>query len=331
MVIPSVTTMCLCDGINVSLFSKEKLHLSISISMPELPTTLITGTSGLLGANLARHYAPVSHCIGWYGSNSFNFPDVTVEQIDITDHNSVVASLENIQPNLIIHCAAATNVEWCEKNPKLAKAINEDATEFLAKQSVKLGAKFIFTSTDSVFDGITGNYSESSQPQPLNSYAAGKVRTENLVASANPNASVIRSYFYGHSPSGSRSLLEWVLVRAFTGNEVHGFTDSYFSPINVYDFAIAIDAAIEKDHTGLLHLGSSDRLSKYEFARLIMEAYNCDMSLLKPITVEDAGLVAHRPRDTSLDVSLQTSILGKSVPSVAEGIRQIALESNPFH
>ncbi len=298
--------------------------------MPEQPTILITGASGLLGANIARHYASASDCVGWYGSNSVNIPDVTLEQIDITNKDTVAASLEHIKPNLIIHCAAATNVEWCEKNPELAKAINEDATEFLAKQSVGLGAKFIFTSTDSVFDGMTGNYSESDKPAPLNSYAAGKVRTENLVVSANPNAIVIRSYFYGHSPSGSRSLLEWVLVRALKGNEVHGFTDSYFSPISVHDFTRAIDVAIEKDHTGLLHLGSSDRLSKYEFARIIMETYNCDMSLLKPITVDDARLKAHRPRDTSLDVSLQASILGRIVPSVAEGIKRIALEPNPF-
>jgi dTDP-4-dehydrorhamnose reductase len=301
-----------------------------SLPMPEQPTILITGASGLLGSNLARHYARVSNCIGWYGSNPVNIPGVTVHQLDITDHDAVSASLETTQPDLIIHCAAATNVEWCEKNPELAKAINEDATEFLAIKSAELGAKFVFTSTDSVFDGKSGNYSESARPSPLNSYAAGKVRTEALVAQANPDAIIIRSYFYGHSPSGTRSLLEWVLVRALSGQEVPGFTDSYFSPISVHDFANAVDAAIDKSHTGLLHLGSRDRMSKYEFARIAMEASDCDMSLLKPITVDDVGLKADRPRDTSLDVSLQASILSKTVPSVAEGINRIALEANPF-
>lgn len=298
--------------------------------MSNQQTILITGSSGLLGANLAHHYAEDSDCFGWYGSNPIEIPGVVTQQIDITDHDAVSSALEHIQPDLIIHCAAATNVEWCEKNPELAKQINEDSTEFLAKKSVDLGAKFIYTSTDSVFDGKTGNYSESAQPGPLNSYAAGKVRTEQLVAESNLNSIVIRSYFYGHSPSGSRSLLEWVLVRALAGNQVPGFTDSYFSPISVHDFADALDAAVAAGHSGLLHLGSSNRISKYDFARQVIESYNCDMSLLKPITVDDAGLKADRPRDTSLNVNQLASILGKPVPNVSEGIQRISRESNPF-
>ena len=298
--------------------------------MPNQQTILITGASGLLGANLARHYAETSTCIGWYGSNSIDIPGVQSQQIDITNYDAVSTSLKQIQPDLIIHCAAATNVEWCEKNPKLAKLINEDATEFLATKSAESGAKFIFTSTDSVFDGKTGKYLESSQPGPLNSYATGKVRTEALVAKANSSALIIRAYFYGHSPSGSRSLLEWVLVRALAGNDVPAFTDSYFSPISVHDFATAIDAAVAVDHLGLLHLGSSDQISKYEFARLVMEAYDCDMSLLKKITVDDAGLNANRPRDTSLDVGLLENILKKPASSVAEEIKRMSAEPNPF-
>ncbi|MDG0866447.1 sugar nucleotide-binding protein [SAR202 cluster bacterium JH702] len=298
--------------------------------MSEQQTILITGASGLLGANLARHYAQKSKCFGWYGSNPVDIAGVIPQRIDITDQESVLAAIAQIQPDIIIHCAAATNVEWCEKNPALAKKINEDASEFLAKTSSNIDAKFVYTSSDSVFDGKTGNYSESDQPSPLNSYAAGKVRSEELVAASNPDAMIIRSYFYGHSPSGSRSLLEWVLVRAQVGNEVPGFTDSYFSPISVHDFATAIDTAIDSDHSGLLHLGSSERMSKYEFARLVMEAHDCDMSLLKPITVNDAGLKADRPRDTSLNVDLQASILATKILSVAEGIERISLEPNPF-
>ena len=302
----------------------------ISKPMSKQQTILVTGASGLLGANLARHYAKVSKCHGWYGSNPVNIAGVESQQIDITDHDAVTSAIALIQPDTIIHCAAATNVEWCEKNPELAKKINEDATGFLAKASADIGAKFVFTSTDSVFNGKAGNYSESAIPDPLNSYASGKVRTEDRVTETNPDAIIIRSYFYGHSPSGSRSLLEWVLVRAQAGDEVPGFTDSYFSPISVNDFATVLDAAIAKNHSNLLHLGSSDRISKYEFARLVMEAYDYDLSLLKEITVDDAGLKADRPRDTSLNVELLESIIGKPVPSVAEGIRRISTEPNHF-
>ena len=291
---------------------------------------LITGASGLLGANLAHHYSAKSNCIGWYGSNRVTIPGVTTRQVELTDHAAVARSIDEIQPTLIVHCAAATDVEWCEQNPAMAKAINEDATELLANKSVEIGAKFVFTSTDSVFDGKLGSYSETSPPAPLNSYAAGKVLAESLVANANPDALIIRSYFYGHSPSGERSLLEWVLVRALNGKKVPGFSDSFFSPISVHDFAAALDVALNNEASGLLHLGSSDRISKHEFAKLVMEAYGCDMSLLRPITVDDAGLKADRPRDTSLDIGLLETIWGKPVPSVFEGIQRMTTLENPF-
>jgi dTDP-4-dehydrorhamnose reductase len=299
--------------------------------MDNVQKILITGASGLLGANLVRHYAPRSECTGWYASNPITIDGAKLERIDITDHESVSIALARIHPDLIIHCAAATNVEWCEQNPRVAKAINEEATAFLADQAAQFDSKFVFISTDSVFGGKKERYSESDRPNPLNSYATGKVRTESLVASANSDALIIRSYFYGYSPSGTRSLLEWVLVRALSGEEVPGFTDSYFSPISVQDFARALDIALAEGTSGLLHLGSSDRISKYEFARIVMEIYDWDMSLLKPITVDDAGLKADRPRDTSLNVDLLEKIWGKSVPTVADGIKRLASEPNPFH
>ena len=298
--------------------------------LPDPQKVLITGASGLLGANLVRHYAPANETTGWYATNAISIAGANMERVDLIDHDSVARELDRLGPDLIIHCAAATDVEWCERNPELAKAINEDATEFLATQAKNVGGKFVFTSTDSVFDGKMGRYSETDAPGALNSYAAGKVRTEQAVAAVNPNALIIRSYFYGHSPAGNRSLLEWVLVRALAGEKVPGFTDSFFSPISVHDFANALDAAINNETFGLLNLGSSNAISKYEFARMVMEAYNCDMSLLRPITVDDIGLKADRPRDTSLNMDLLETILGRPVPAVAEGIKRIAGEPNPF-
>ena len=118
-----------------------------------LHTVLTTGASGLLGANLVRHYAPSSICIGWYATKPISFEGANIERIDLTDHDAVSTALDSIKPDLIVHCAAATDVEWCEKHPDLAKAINEDATVFLANKAIELNSKFVFTSTDSVFDG----------------------------------------------------------------------------------------------------------------------------------------------------------------------------------
>ena len=300
------------------------------IGIPKLTKVLITGASGLLGANLVRYYAKEADCTGLYGTRPISITGANLEQVDLTDHASVARTLKRLQPELIVHCAAATNVEWCEKNPERAKAINEDATLFLVEQASEMGAKFVFTSTDSVFDGINGNYSEADKPRPLNTYAEGKVRTEISIGRLDKNALIIRSYFYGYSPSATRSLLEWVLLRAKAGELVPGFTDSYFSPISVHDFAYALNSAIRAGTSGLLHLGSRDSISQYEFARMVMEAYNCDMSLLRPTTVDDAGLNADRPRNTSLNVGMLERIWGQLIPSIADGIRRMAKSTNPF-
>jgi dTDP-4-dehydrorhamnose reductase len=93
--------------------------------MPEHQKVLVTGASGLLGSNLSWRYAYNSECTGWYASRPITIPGVRTERIDLTDHDSVAQALDHIQPDLIVHTAAATDVEWCEQNPESAKAINE--------------------------------------------------------------------------------------------------------------------------------------------------------------------------------------------------------------
>jgi len=291
---------------------------------------LITGASGLLGANLVYHYVGRANVTGFYATRPISIDGANLERIDLVDHGAVALAMERLEPELVVHCAAATNVEWCERNPEAARAINYETTLFLAEQSSKVGAKFIFTSTDSVFDGIKGGYSEGDPPGPLNSYAEGKAETEKSLGEIDDDALIIRSYFYGFSPSGTRSLLEWVLNRARAGSVIPGFTDSLFSPISVYDFAEALDMSVDAGGSGILHFGSRDGISKYEFAQIVMEVYGCDMSLLRPITVDDAGLSADRPRNTSLNVEMLAGIMGRPVSTVRDGIERVASESNRF-
>jgi dTDP-4-dehydrorhamnose reductase len=295
-----------------------------------LNNTLITGASGLLGSNLVRHYASISNCTGWYSSNQISIDGAILDRVDLTDHRAVETALQRTQPDLIIHCAAASDVDWCEQHPDQAKAINVDATKFMVEQSIKHGSKFIFVSSPFIFDGIAGHYRESDLPGPLNSYATGKVIAEEYVTDIDSNSLIVRACFFGHSPAGNHSLLEWVLGTAANAVEVPGFTDSYFSPISVLDFADALDAAIADDTSGILHLGSSNAVSKYEFARMVLATYGFDAKLLSPITVAEADLNANRPRNTSLDVSLLQKIWKKTAPTVTRGIERFADQPNPF-
>jgi dTDP-4-dehydrorhamnose reductase len=108
------------------------------------------------------------------------------------------------------------------------------------------------------------------------------------------------------------------------------FPDSYFSPISVNDFAEALESAMVTDQSGILHIGSSNTISKYEFIRMVLQGFDLDTTLLKPITVDEARLNANRPRDTSLNVTRLEKIWGRSAPTAADGMKRFASKSSPF-
>ena len=298
--------------------------------MPIPKNVLITGASGLLGSNLVRHYATKSNCTGWYRTNPISFEGAKTEQIELTEQPSVAAALQRIKPEVIIHCASASDVDWNENHPTLSKAINEDVPKFLAQKSMELGIKFIFISSPFIFDGTVGNYREVDPPGPLNTYARGKLNAEQYILECDPNSLIIRACFYGYSPSGNHSLLEWIIGRANRNQNLPGFTDSYFSPINVYDLAEALDKAILAKAKGILHLGSIDTVSKYKFIQMVLHSYRYKADLLKPTSVDEVGLSVSRPRDTSLNISLSEEILGKHAHTVINGLNRFAAKPNPF-
>ena len=129
-----------------------------------------------------------------------------------------------------MHCAAATNVDWCEDNPKQAEAINVQATADLAEIAAALNARFVYISTDSVFDGKRGDYAETDEPAPLNVYARSKLAGEQETLRLNAAAIVVRVSIYGWNAQKKESLAEWVLRRLEEGSDVPGFTDVFFTP-----------------------------------------------------------------------------------------------------
>ena len=178
--------------------------------------------------------------------------------------------------------------------------INAHSAGELAAQANNVGARFIYISTDSVFDGISGGYAETDVARPQNSYARSKLAGEEAVLRATRRALVLRVNFFAWNMQRKDSLAEWILSRLKRGEAVPGFSDTTFSPVLANDISGWILRLVDLDFNGILHMGSADHCSKYEFAREIAKVFQFDDSLIRRTLMEESTLLAPRPRNTWL-------------------------------
>src|ERR1019366_1417235 len=282
---------------------------------------VVTGASGLLGASVLRSAVELGwETVGFCHQHVIRDPTIQVASLDLTDDSATRRLLFDLRPDAIVHCAAATNVDWCEDNPKQAEAINVQASAVLAEIASALNARFVYVSTDSVFDGKRGNYVETDEAAPLNVYARSKLAGERETLRRNKAAIVVRVSIYGWNAQNKDSLAEWVLRRLEGGKHVPGFTDVFFTPILVNDLVPVLFAMLQHELSGLYHVAGSEGISKFEFARRVATAFGFDPARVTPCQVKDMRLRAARPLDVSLNTEKVRIALGRSMPDVDSGL-----------
>jgi dTDP-4-dehydrorhamnose reductase len=284
---------------------------------------VITGASGLLGASVLRSAVELGwETVGVCHRHVIQGPATPVASVDLTDARAASKLLFDLRPDAIVHCAAATNVDWCEDNPKQAEAINVQASAVLAETAATLNARFVYVSTDSVFDGKKGDYAETDEPAPLNVYARTKLAGERETLRRNPSATVVRVCIYGWNAQNKHSLAEWILRRLEEEKHVPGFTDVFFTPILVNDLVPLLFAMLRPELVGVYHVAGSEKISKFEFGRKVAAAFGFDPARVMPCQVKDMNLRAARPLDTSLNTEKIRVALGRSMPSVDSGLSE---------
>jgi dTDP-4-dehydrorhamnose reductase len=276
---------------------------------------LITGASGLLGANLALEASQQHTVFGAVNNTPLDTPDFTVLAGNLQDEQVIDRLLDQSEPDWVIHCAAIANLEACERDPGLAERINSLMPGVLAEKCRKGGARFLHVSTDAVFDGEKGNYVETDPPNPLSVYARTKLAGERAVAAADPDALVARVNLFGFSPSGERSLAEFFLNNLIAGNPMKGFTDVYFCPMLVNEIAGVFLEMLGKGLSGLYHVFSAECLSKYDFGNRIAARFGLDSSLIAPVSVLQGGLTAARSPNLTMRTEKLSTALGHPLPS----------------
>jgi dTDP-4-dehydrorhamnose reductase len=240
---------------------------------------------------------------------------LTRHTLDLTDSDQVSRRFAKEHPGLVIHCAALSSNPACQANPGVAREVNVQTTALLARLAADM--PFFFLSTDLVFDGKAGNYSESAPVNPLSIYAETKVAAEEIVLS-NPRHTVIRTSLNGGiSPTGDRGFNEQMRRAWQAGESLKLFTDEFRSPIAADVTARAVWELVACNKPGIYHVAGSERLSRWQIGQLLAARWPD----LKP-RIERGSLRdyhgAPRPPDTSLDCAKAQALLSFSLPRFSE-------------
>jgi len=234
----------------------------------------------------------------------------------------VISTFKEIKPDLVIHTAALIDVDYCQDHAEEARMTNVEGTENVALGSKEVGAKMIYISTDSVFDGKKGMYAEEDVPHPVNIYARTKLEGKGRAQRWLPDSIIVRTAFYGWSPSDSNrvSLANWVVSGLREGRILPMFTDVFFSPILTNNLGEVLIEMCGKNLSGVYHVAGSERCSKYNFGLEIAQAFGLDKNLIRPSSIAEAGLRAPRPKDVSLNVTKISGAIDTQLLGVKEGI-----------
>jgi dTDP-4-dehydrorhamnose reductase len=284
---------------------------------------LVTGSTGLLGANLVLAAVDRgAEVTALLHRHQADFPGTHTQALDLFSTPALNAAIAAARPDWVVHCAASTNVDWCEDHPREAEQLHVGLTRGVATAAAAAGARLVYVSTDSVFDGQAGNYREDDPTGPVNVYARTKLAGETAAQTALPACLVARINLFGWNLQPKQSLGEWVLGKLEAGERVPGFTDVRFNPLLASDLAGILLDLMARDARGVLHVAGQGAASKYEFARLVAEAFGFDPGLVDRTTMAGATLRAPRPHNTTLDVSQLTRTLGCPPPGLAESVRR---------
>lgn len=263
---------------------------------------LVTGAGGFLGANAMRVLA------GQGNTDAFG---VTRMDFDLTDRESLRSYLRAHAPTRVLNTAAMASHPACELEPQRAMTINADVVKMLAQECTDIGATLIHISTDAVFDGHRGNYTESDQPNPNTAYGDSKLKGE-IYALEHNDALVVRTNFFGWSPTGQRSILEFFVTNLSAGRSVNGFTDTITTSLYTSDLMERVISLSEA--RGIVHLTSSDPISKYAFGCLVAENFGHPPELI--VATESPG----GSKNISLNTDKARGLLGAPLPTQREGI-----------
>jgi dTDP-4-dehydrorhamnose reductase len=288
---------------------------------------LVTGASGLLGSKVAElAFSEGYEVYSAYNQHTTDYGSPV--KMDLTDLDACRRIFENVRPEAVVHSAALTNVDLCEVEKETAWRINVYGTELIARLCEEFNCFMVFISTDYVFNGEKGLYSEEDQPDPINYYGYTKLKAEEAVRDALNDYCIVRtSVIFGSKPAaGKINFALWVLESLKQRRRINVVVDQINSPTLNTNLAEAILEILDGKLSGLYHISGATPISRYGFACLLAEEFKLEKELILPTTSDKINWVAKRPKNASLNVAKAQRSLKKKPLDIHGAIKMLKKE-----
>jgi len=285
---------------------------------------LVTGASGMLGVDLCCELADAYDVIGLDAVAPRNGEcGRDFIPCDITDRDKTVESIVKAKPNLVIHAAAWTDVDECEKDPDKAKRINVDGVSNVASAASKLDIPLIYISTDFIFDGKSQKpYTEIDPARPLSIYAKSKMEGEKIVTGLKRYIILRTGWLYGKN---GKNFVDTILKAAEKEKELKVVDDQVGSPTYTKDFAAAIGkllAITKYDIRDVYHISNRGEVSWFDYAKETLKVAGIAKVKVLPIKSEESGRPAKRPAFSVLDNGKFEKVTGFQMRPWQEALRE---------
>ena len=288
----------------------------------------VTGGNGLIGGEAVRQLAGRHEVLALgrgpcrLGQGAHAWADA-----DLGDGRSVEAALLAFRPEAVLHAGAATDVDGCERDPDLAWRVNVGGSEQVARACRALGARLVAVSTDYVFDGSAGPYSEDDVPNPRGAYARTKRCGEEAALLLVPDCAVARvAVVYGGKPGAKPTFATQVVEKLARGEPVKAFVDQIVSPtLAASGAAMCLELLLETGYRGVLHTSGATSLDRVEFARRVAERFGLRGEIV-PVRTEDVRLLAPRPLRGGLVTDRAAALLRNAPLPIDEALDRFHAE-----
>jgi dTDP-4-dehydrorhamnose reductase len=287
---------------------------------------IITGANGMLGSSLCQLYHN-EHKVHALHRDKECFTTCSVDySLDLTDTSKVADVINQINPDLVIHCASMTSLERCEQNPNSAISANVLVTENVVK-SCSAETKLVYISTDQVYGKVANNFEANEVLKPVNQYGQTKLLGEQKVQDICSDHLIVRTNIFGWNVKPDRvSSAEWIYNSLRNGQGINLFNDYTFSPISTKYLGKITMQLVDMDFTGVINVGSPSTCSKYEFGLQLAEDFGFDESFITKGSIKEHQFSAERSAKLDLNCNLLAGMEIK-IPDWRQSLKLFAKES----